>query len=621
MAALGRTTLPGSYGEITNTYAAGEIDATIIEVAFHDNVQDAELLRDPRVRDQLAPQRLRGDAGILHELWRRRQTSALPSAPTSISAVSNASGEVTVSWAAGQSSAGGYTGVYGGPATGFRIYASTNGYGFDGGTFVAGGATTSATLSGYDPTLPYYFKVVAVNAGGESKASEVATALPSGGAKHVLIVNGFDRHVRSANFQYTSLPPALHWASVDRVWSRYNNSFDYVEQVHAAIHAAAPGVHVASASNEAVISGAVNLADYDTVIWILGEESTADDTFGAAEQTKVEQFIAGGGNLFLSGAEIGWDLDRPSGPTAADRSFYETTLLGNYVSDDASTYTATPDAGGIFAGMSNIVFSNGSAFSSLDGQVYNVDFPDVISPQAGAQVGAELQQRRRRGGDSGRGHRRPRQLGDVWLPIRDDHDRRRSGGRDGSRFRFLRSGRATGERRLQRRRHGGRGGLHGVARFERQPVTPGEQGDADFDGQVDDDDYSIWKLQFGTTPGAGGAAGAGNGAVGNGAATAVDRSASETSLQKWLVAGSLGSSSKSHEVWRPTSIGLNRAVETAFGAGDLLLVATVRTVRGRAIEQMSERREVGQCDVELRAGDAGLSALKVEEITGLHPLL
>ena len=37
-------------------------------------------------------------------------------------------------------------------------------------------------------------------------------------------------------------------------------------------------------------------------------------------------------------------------------------------------------------------------------------------------------------------------------------------------------------------------------------MTPGEQGDADFDGQVDDDDYSIWKLQFGTSNGAGGAA-------------------------------------------------------------------------------------------------------------------
>ena len=207
--------LPGSYGEITNTYAAGEFDATIIEVAFHDNVQDAELLRDPRVRDQLGRSVYEATLEYFTNFGGTTNV-ALPSAPTNVSTVSNASGEVTISWAAGPSSTGGYTGVYGGSATGFRIYASTNGYGFDGGTIVAGGATMSATLSGYDPTLPYYFKVVAVNAGGESKASEVATVLPSGGAKHVLIVSGFDRHVRSANFSIRRcrrVPPGSATAS------------------------------------------------------------------------------------------------------------------------------------------------------------------------------------------------------------------------------------------------------------------------------------------------------------------------------------------------------------------------------------------------------------------------
>ena len=46
-------TFTGGFGEI-DLGAAAEMDATIIEVAFHDNVQDAALLRDPKVRDQLA---------------------------------------------------------------------------------------------------------------------------------------------------------------------------------------------------------------------------------------------------------------------------------------------------------------------------------------------------------------------------------------------------------------------------------------------------------------------------------------------------------------------------------------------------------------------------------------
>ena len=42
------------FGEINNQYINDEFDATIVEVAFHDNKEDAELMRDPRVRDAIA---------------------------------------------------------------------------------------------------------------------------------------------------------------------------------------------------------------------------------------------------------------------------------------------------------------------------------------------------------------------------------------------------------------------------------------------------------------------------------------------------------------------------------------------------------------------------------------
>ena len=128
--------------------------------------------------------------------------------------VSNASGQVTLNWSAGPSSP---SSVYGAAATGYKIYASVDGYGFDGGTAI--GDVTTTTLSGYDPNTPYYFKVAATNAGGESPASEVVTALPSGGAKQVLIVNGFDRFDRTQNFQYAytqSDPDGF----TDRIWPR-----------------------------------------------------------------------------------------------------------------------------------------------------------------------------------------------------------------------------------------------------------------------------------------------------------------------------------------------------------------------------------------------------------------
>lgn len=369
----------GAYGEINNTWINGKFDATIIETGFHDSTMDSAFMRDPRGRDQMARSAYEGTLEYFINFGNVKPANVtLPSAPVNVGVVSHASGEVTLSWNAGQSSSG-VAGVYGNPAAGFRIYASTNGYGFDGGTYVAGGGTTSVTLSGYDPTIPYYFKVVAENAGGQSLGSEVLTVLPKGGPKQVLIVNGFDRYDDAQAFRY---PYAFGGTTADRVWARYNNSFDYSVQVHAAIHAARPGVNVASTSNERIINGSINLNDYDAVIWILGNETTATSTFTAVEQSRVEQFIATGGHLFVTGSEIAWDLDEQNN----GRSFYETTLKGNYVADSANTYNVSSAAGGIFAGLTNFQFSNATAYSSLDSQIYNVRSADVIAPQAGAQV-------------------------------------------------------------------------------------------------------------------------------------------------------------------------------------------------------------------------------------------
>ena len=357
-------TLGGSFGEIDNRVIFSEFDATIMETGFHDNVEDAQMLRDPRVRDAIAKATYQGIIKFFRSIdGNSTPVEAAPAAVTHLRAESNAAGQVTVSWT--PPVANSYAGD---AADGYRIYASADGYGFDGGTFVAGEATSTLTLSGYEADVPYYFKVVAVNEGGESPDSEVLAATPSGGAKQVLIVSGFDR----LDFELDPKQAVNNGPPVDRVRPRSSNSRDYTVQVGEAIEVAAPGVHVNSTSNEAVIAGTVNLADYDTVIWILGEESTTDDTFDAMEQTKVEQFIAGGGNLFLSGADIGWDLDAQNN----GQSFYQGTLLANFVSDDANSYQANGIAGRVFAGLS-LTFDDGSLF-------YDVDSPDVIDPQAGS---------------------------------------------------------------------------------------------------------------------------------------------------------------------------------------------------------------------------------------------
>lgn len=106
------------------------------------------------------------------------------------------------------------------------------------------------------------------------------------------------------------------------------------------------------ASNEAVAEGLVALSAYDHVLWMLGDESTADRTFTEAEAAAIRGYLAGGGKLLISGAELGY---------ATDGAFLDELGIA-YVADDAGTLVA-----------------GGWRF----GVAYEEDYPDVL---AGDQV-------------------------------------------------------------------------------------------------------------------------------------------------------------------------------------------------------------------------------------------
>ena len=354
------------FGEINNERINNEFDATIIETGYHDNQLDAEMLRDPRVRDALARATYQG----LIDYFRVVDGGATPDtdAPPAITdfrVETNASGSATLTWAPGTASS-----FAGDNATEYVVYASTNGFGFDGGTVIAGGSTTTTTLTGLDPTKTYYFRIAARNAGGESPRSEVLAARPSTDSDKILIVNGFDRLSRNLVPQ----EPFPGGGAADRIRLRNANSFDYVTQVAGSITNLGTSASIASASNEQVASGAVNLDDYEAVIWILGEESSIDDTFNPSEQTAVSDYLSQGGKLFVSGAEIGWDLDNLNN----GRTFYNNSLRADYVADDSGNYDVSGTAGSIFEGI-NFSFDDGTLF-------YDSEFPDVINPNAGSSA-------------------------------------------------------------------------------------------------------------------------------------------------------------------------------------------------------------------------------------------
>lgn len=351
------------YGEISEGYNSN-MNSTIIEVAFHNNSADALLLRDPSARMFFARSCLKG---LIRHLSATNNTVPLvfppdpPRAPTAI----NVSNGVLISWMAPVTNP-----ASGGAAASYRVYRSANGYGFGSPVTTT---NTSVLLTNLPQGVTCFFRVTALNAGGESLPAEVVgvRVSPSGRARH-LIVNGFTR------FDRTQAPTRYFAANINgnvtMVRPRQINSFDYVIQHGQAI--AAAGRFFDSCGHMAVVSNRVALTNYHAAYWILGEESTTNETFSSAEQTLVTAYLNAGGNLFVSGAELAWDLDARG--TAADRAFLTNVLKVAYAADSAGTNRATGSTGGIFNGLGTLSFDDGS------GSTYKVDYPDVLSPRGGA---------------------------------------------------------------------------------------------------------------------------------------------------------------------------------------------------------------------------------------------
>lgn len=230
----------------------------------------------------------------------------------------------------------------------------------DGVTFTDSATTTdtSVTFTDLAPEIPHYFKVSFPETTDATATSEVLAAKSVAKTVSLLVVNGFDR--LSAE-----------------------NTFDFIRQHADAILSA--GYAFDACSNELVANDIVNLNDYSAVIWILGEESTENETFSYQEQLRVQDYLESGGKLCVTGAEIGWDLveeadednDWDNG-SPNDTPFFQDFLKANYVADDAGVYAISGVNGTIFEGLDNITFDDGSHGT------YNVEWPDCINSRGGS---------------------------------------------------------------------------------------------------------------------------------------------------------------------------------------------------------------------------------------------
>ena len=255
-----------------------------------------------------------------------------PNAPVLRALVDDGDGRLRASW----------TAVSG--AEGYVVEIATDGHTFDDRRFVSG---TDYAFVAREAAV----RVRARLDGVDSKASDTYAAR-SEGARRVLLVDANDR--------WEDDPTPENPAG-------FNHAF-LVEYADAL--AGLGGWSFASAENDLVRAGTLDLADYDAVIWSLGEESEDHRVFESDERSLLDAYLAAGsGRLIVSGAELGYALSRGS---AAEQAFLADSLHASYVADDAGTYVVRAAAG---VELGELVFDSPGGMDVL--------YPDVLDTTDG----------------------------------------------------------------------------------------------------------------------------------------------------------------------------------------------------------------------------------------------
>ncbi|MDP2364056.1 MAG: hypothetical protein Q8M94_09835, partial [Ignavibacteria bacterium] len=108
-------------------------------------------------------------------------------------------------------------------------------------------------------------------------------------------------------------------------------------------------------SRSALQPASVSLSNFDIVIW---QASNSTRAFYQEEVTKLQNYLDGGGNLFIAGQDIGRDIFETTGQSQFAQDFYHNYLHANYLADASTLF--------IIKGVPNDFISNGIQFIASD---------------------------------------------------------------------------------------------------------------------------------------------------------------------------------------------------------------------------------------------------------------
>ncbi len=206
-----------------------------------------------------------------------------------------------------------------------------------------------------DSDLACYFKLTALAADDPSNESYSSDTygykyLPA--TPRILIVDGFDRVDGSYSAPYHEFAMGM-----GKTLEPNQVSFETID-------------------NDDLLARSISLNEYDAVFWILGDESTDEETFSDPEQTVVKNYLKQGGKLFVSGSEIAWDLDYKG--SASDKDFIHNYLCAAYYQDDSQSYTVH-GVTGVFDNLM-IQYDDGTH------GIYEEDYPDAFNTSNNSQA-------------------------------------------------------------------------------------------------------------------------------------------------------------------------------------------------------------------------------------------
>ena len=391
-----------------------EVPTMLLELLSHQNFADMRYGLDPGFRFMVSRSIYKGMLKFIATQYNRPYV-VQPLPVKNFSAVFNGETEVQLTWqpVEDQSEPSAAPKQY-------IVYRRINGKGFDNGVLV----NSNNYKTNISKDEIHSFKVVAVNEGGISFPSETLSVYRKSNQKgEVLIVNGFTR--TSAPFSFTTSEDSIAGfvGSVDNgvpyiadyhfigqmnefrriiPWmdddasgfgdsnANYEttkiagNTFDY-PYTHGLAFAEA-GYSFVSSSAGAVESEIVNLADYETVNWILGKQRESVvargakppkfKTFSKKEQQLITDYCNGNRNIIISGAFVGTDLwDNPYA-LEDDKKWAQNTLKYKWRNNNGAVTGKIKAVPSPFTSIKG----NFNYFNALNSESYVVENPDAIEP-------------------------------------------------------------------------------------------------------------------------------------------------------------------------------------------------------------------------------------------------